>query len=225
MAKDESDFLRLLHSTEHSFVERKTVNDGRDWVKTAVAFANTLPNDQEGVLFIGATDSGEIETKTSSFDKIQKSFSEKMQSVYPHIYYTTRIVQEDSKECLAVIVPGSPLRPHFSGPPYVREGSQSPAASPEQYELLLAARTGKAYLLQQWEAKLITLRILIRQSGMAYVIHQHAHDASVVSANQFYLTVSFQNQKHSYPLGRLEISFADIANRLEVQVEGLPTPF
>ncbi|MGA7241905.1 MAG: ATP-binding protein, partial [Terracidiphilus sp.] len=120
MAQSESDLLRLLHSTEHSFVERKTVGDSRDWVKTVVAFANTLPNEQEGVLFIGATDGGDIEASPSNLDKLQKTFSEKMQSAYPPIYYSTRTVQENGKECLAVIVSGSQSKPHFAGPLYVR---------------------------------------------------------------------------------------------------------
>jgi hypothetical protein len=42
--KTEADLLRLPHSTEHTFVERKTVGDTKDSVKTAVAFANTLPD-------------------------------------------------------------------------------------------------------------------------------------------------------------------------------------
>jgi predicted HTH transcriptional regulator len=225
MAQAESDLLRLLHSTEHSFVERKTVSDGRDWAKTVVAFANTLPSGQEGVLFIGATDAGEIESRHSNLDSIQKTLSDKMLSVYPPIYYTRRVVQESARECLAVIVPGSPLSPHFAGPPYVRVGSQSFVASSQQYESLLAARTGKAYELQRWEGKLITLLTLSRQNGIAYVVNKNSQQATVVGANQFYLTVSFGNRTYSYPLSRIEISFDHTAGRLEVQLEGLPEPY
>jgi predicted HTH transcriptional regulator len=56
--KTEEDLLRLLHSEEITFVERKTVGDTRDFAKTIVAFANSLLHDQEGVLFIGATKLG-----------------------------------------------------------------------------------------------------------------------------------------------------------------------
>jgi predicted HTH transcriptional regulator len=225
MAGDEPDLLRLLHSTEHSFVERKTIGDSKDWVKTVVAFANTVGDDQEGVLFIGATNDGEIQDPGSGLDKLQKTFSEKMQSAYPPIYYTVTTVQEGEKECLAVIVPGSAARPHFAGPPYLRDGSQTVVAKSEQYESLLAARTGKVYELQKWVGKSITVRILTRQSGMAYVINQNVHEAQVNNANQFYLTVSFGNRIQSYPLNRFEISYDNAANRLEVEVEGLPQPF
>lgn len=225
MGANESDLLRLLHSTEHSFVERKTVGDSKDWVKAVVAFANTLSTDQEGVLFIGATDAGDIETSPSNLDKLQKTFSEKLQSAYPPIYYTTKTVQEDGKECLAVIVPGSPAKPHFAGSPYIRDGSRSVVPDPQRYDSLLASRVGKAFELQRWEGKPITLRILSRQNGMAYMVNQTTEEASVIGANQFYLTVFYRNRDHSYPLNRLEISFDNVANRLEVQVEGPPSPF
>jgi hypothetical protein len=224
MARTEPDLLRLLHSTEHTFVERKTAGDYKDWVKTVVAFANTLANDQEGVLFIGATNSGEIEERPANFDKLQMTFSEKMQAAYPPIYYSTTTVRENGRECLTVIIPGSPSRPHFAGPPYLRDGSRTIVADSERYEALLGARIGKVHELQKWIGKSISVRILTRQSGMAYVVNQNLHQATLVRANQFYVTVSFGNRVDSYPLNRFEISFDNVAGRLEIEVEGLPTP-
>lgn len=69
MAFEEADLLRLLHSTEHTFAERKTQGDHKDWVKTVVAFANTFEPPIEGVLFIGATDEGNIESKPANLDQ------------------------------------------------------------------------------------------------------------------------------------------------------------
>ena len=89
MALNEADLLRLLHSTEHSYAERKTANDPRDWVKTIVAFANTLDPSQEGVLFVGATDAGQIEEKQNNLDKLQKTLSDKAAAIYPPVYFTT----------------------------------------------------------------------------------------------------------------------------------------
>ena len=218
MAQSESDLMRLLHSTEHSFVERKTVGDSRDWVKTVVAFANTLSNEQEGVLFIGATDSGEIEATPSNLDKLQKTFSEKMQSAFPPIYYTTRVLREDDRECLAIIVPGSALRPHFAGPLYIRDGSQSLVAKSELYESLLASRIGKVYELQKWVGRLITLRMFDRPYSGSRSLQQTTNDATVIGANQFYLTVLFNNRKWSYPLSRFEIAFDHVSDRLEIEL-------
>jgi predicted HTH transcriptional regulator len=225
MAQSETDLHRLLHSTEHSFVERKTFGDTKDWVKTVVAFANSLRDDQEGVLFIGATDDGAIQDVPTNLDKLQMTFSEKIQSIYPPVYYTTKTVRENEKECLVVIVPGSPARPHFAGPPFVRDGSRTVVASSGRYESLLAARTGKAFELQRWEGKLVSVRTFSRQAGIAYVVNQRVEAATILVVNQFYLTVSFGNRTESHPLNKLEISYDNSANRLEVQIEGVPTPY
>lgn len=218
MERTESDLLRLLHSTENSFVERKTVGDSRDWVKTVVAFANTLGNDQEGVLFIGATDGGEIESVSSGLDKLQKTFSEKMQSAYPPIYYTTRIIQEKDRECLAVIVPGSSSRPHFAGPLYLRDGSQTVVAKPDQHESILATRIGKVYELTRWVGQEITVRMFNRREGVGYSLEQTTIGATVVGVNQFYLTVLLNNRHWSYPLRRIDLAFDHVQNRLEIEL-------
>lgn len=225
MALDGSDLLRLLHSAEHSFVERKTIGDVRDCVKTIVAFANTLSNDQEGVLFVGATDKGEIEAHSSSLDKLQMTIADKVQGIYPSVHYTTKTVQEDGRECLAVIVAGSPSRPHFAGPLFVRDGSRTVVANSERYDSLLAARTGKTYELQRWQGKQISVRTYQRQGGIAYTVNQTVVQGTVFSANQFYVTVSFGNRNQSYPLSRVQITYDDTAKRLEIEVEGLGTGF
>jgi predicted HTH transcriptional regulator len=223
--KTESDLLRLLHSAEHTFVERKTVGDTRDIAKTVVAFANTLPYDQEGVLFVGATDAGEIEAHSSSLDEIQRKLSEKAKSIYPDVYFTTKTVQEGGKECLAVMVPGSPSRPHFAGQLFVRDGSRTVIANTERYESMLAARIAKTYELQKWEGKPVTVRTLTRQSGIAYMINETKQQGHLVAANQFYLTLDMGNRKVSHPLNKVEISYDHGAQRLELQVEGLPQAF
>lgn len=210
--RTELDLLRLLHSAEHTFVERKTVGDMRDAVKTVVAFANTLPDDQEGALFVGVTDAGEIEAHSSSLDKIQKNLSEKLQNIYPAVYSTTKMVQESGKECLAVIVPGSRRRPHFAGQPFPRDGSRTVVASAERHESMLAARTAKTYELQKWEGNDVTVRIVVRQKGMGYAMSDTWWQGRLVSANQFYLTVDDMGNRdrgsrtNSYPLKRVEIS-------------------
>lgn len=214
----EADLLRLLRSTEHTFAERKTIGDSRDWLKTIVAFANSLETNQEGVLFIGAKDNGEIEESPANLDKLQKTLSEKIQSAYPPIYYTTRIVGYEGKECLAVIVPGSPSRPHYAGPLYLRDGSQTIIAKAEQHELLLAYRVGKARALREWLGKTITIRTFSRVEGVGYRLDQSVLDATVIECNHFYLTVMMNNRRWSYPLGRFEIAYDHVRDRLEIEV-------
>lgn len=60
----EADLIRRLRATEDAFVERKTVGDDKyDWLKTAVAFANTAPIDYPCVLYIGVKNNGDIEDR------------------------------------------------------------------------------------------------------------------------------------------------------------------
>ena len=225
MVQSDADLLRLLHSTEDSFVEKKSIGDSRDWVKIVVSFANSLTPEQEGVLFIGVRDSGEIEEKVGDPDKLQATFSQKLKVAYPPIYFTTRIVQENGRECLAIIIPGSAARPHFAGPAFIRDGSQTVEATSAQYESLIASRLGKVYELQRWLGKSITLRELRRESGIAYVVNVTNQPATVVSANQFYVTLNVNSRNHSYPLSKVDITYDNVSDRLELRVEGLPSPY
>src|SRR5713101_2674622 len=141
---NESELLARLRNFEDHLVERKTIKDERDWKKTAVAFANSVPVGLPAVLFIGVRDNGEIETPQPNLDEIQKKFNARMQRVYPRIAYVPKIISENGKQALAVIIPGSELRPHFAGLAYVRRGSESIEASEEQFAELIAQRDSKA---------------------------------------------------------------------------------
>jgi hypothetical protein len=206
-----------LHSTEHTFVERKTTGDQKDWVKTVVAFANTLEPTQEAVLFIGVKDGGEIEDKPSNLDKLQMTLSEKTTSIYPPVYYTTKIIKNGDRECLAVIVPGSSTKPHFAGPLFLRDLSQTVVASSEKYESLLAARTSKAHELQKWVGCEITIIEFQRSPGISYQVNETSKVGRVLACNQFYLTVLLNNHNWSCPLASLEISYDDAHARLKIE--------
>src|SRR5277367_5030243 len=118
MPMNEDDLGRRLHSTETTFVERKRVSDTQDIAKTVVAFANTLRPDQEGGIFVGATDEGLLEDHNADLDKLQKTFVEKTRNIYPQCpYFEAHEVREGEKACLAIVVPGGPDKPYFAGPP------------------------------------------------------------------------------------------------------------
>jgi Schlafen, AlbA_2 len=217
MALDEDDLLRLLHSTEHSYAERKTANDSKDWVKTVVAFANSLDPSQEAVLFIGATDNGEIEPKSANLDKLQKTLSEKMQAIYPPVYCTTKSLKEGDKECIAVIVPGSPAKPHFAGPLYIRDLSKTVAATMGQYESLLATRTSKANELQRWKGRDITLVEIHRLAGIVYQVERITGAAPLIDCNLFYVTLNVGGRKKSFPLASFEIAYDHESDRIQIE--------
>ena len=217
---NEDDLRRRLHSTETTFVERKRVSDTQDIAKTVVAFANTLRPDQEGVIFIGATNDGFIEDHNADLDKLQKTFVEKTKNIYPECpYFEAHEVKEDRRACLAVVVPGGSNKPYFGGPPYFRRASTSVKASYEEFRGLLATRSGKAYELQQWIGKQVTLKNFVRRPSVAYQVDVQVLQAEVVDCNQFYLTVFLNNRKWSYSLASLEISYDHVQNRLQIERE------
>ncbi len=217
---NESDLIRKLHSTERTFVERKRVSDTQDIAKTVVAFANTLRSDQEGVIFLGASDNGLIENHSSDLDKLQKTFVDKTKSIYPECpYFEAHEVREDGKACLAVIVPGGSNKPYFAAPPYFRRASTSVKASYEEFQCLLATRSDKAYELLQWIGKPITLKNLVREAGIAYHINPQTVEATIDACNQFYVTISLGNRKHSFPLSKIDLTFDHQQNRLQIERE------
>jgi predicted HTH transcriptional regulator len=129
----DTDLLSRMRNFEDHLVERKTAKDEKDWKKTAVPFANSVPVGLPAVLYIGVRNNGEIETPQTNLDDIQKKFNAQMQRVYPRIAYVPKIIAEGERQALAVIIPGSELRPHFAGLSYVRKGSETFEASEEQF--------------------------------------------------------------------------------------------
>jgi predicted HTH transcriptional regulator len=104
---------------EDGVIERKTFGDSQDWVKTVVAFANSVPLGRCGVLYVGLRSDGSVEQNTPDLDKVQRTLRRKLEAVFPPISYTSRVIGDGPQKYLCVIVPGSSNRPHFSGAAYV----------------------------------------------------------------------------------------------------------
>lgn len=205
------EMLLWLRDPEHTFVERKVFSDSKDWLKTVVGFANSTPIDYPAVLYIGVKDNGEPDAKSVDLDSVQKSLSEKVSVAYPTIYYETKILDVGGKNVLAVIVPGSPTRPHFAGPAYVRDGSKTVNASKEQFDQLITQRNSKAYKILEWKGKAVNYGNIRRGEARPSSFGQ----GTVVDCNQFYVTLDL-NGRVSFPLDRIEVSFDDKGNRLEL---------
>jgi hypothetical protein len=66
---------------------------------------------------------------------MQIGLADRLQSIYPAIYYTTKTVQEGGRECLAVIIPGEIGGHETYSPPApqrdTRAGFPSARANPE----------------------------------------------------------------------------------------------
>jgi|SRR5229473_1697275 len=160
----DAEILRRLNSSEDSFVEKKSLGDMKDVVKTCVAFANTCAaEDPPGILCYGVRDDGTIETSTANLDSAQKKIREKLSEVYPPIEYKTRVIPKNERSFLVLIVPGSANGPHFAGPAYVREGSSTVVASEELFPRIIDRRERKVREILKSKGQ----RVLMRR----YVIH------------------------------------------------------
>jgi predicted HTH transcriptional regulator len=151
----DAEILRRIKVEEDGFVKRKSLGDWKkDAVKTCVAFANSCSVDGlPGLLRIGVKDDGTIEPSTQNLDSVQKSFERELKKAYPEIPHQTRIVLSPEGKFLAVTVPGSTQGPHFSGPAYVRVGSQTVEASKEQFDRIIDLRDRKVREILKWKNK------------------------------------------------------------------------
>jgi len=183
----DQDILLRLTNTEDSTVERKTANDYRDCLKTAVAFSNSLPVDDPGIICVGVRDNGTVEDNIN-LESLQNKVSAEIRKVYPAIYPQMKALKDArGKDFLAVIVRGSLERPHFSGPSYVRDGEQTKEASESQFTRLIAERTSKVREILKWRGKPITFLVL--SSGSRHLSTGSTSVQIVVDCNQFFVTL------------------------------------
>lgn len=151
--------LERLNNNEDGFTERKTeAAKPLEFRQTLVAFANSVPEGQIAVLFIGVADDGRV-TGVVNSDSLQKKLREIAENCcYPSVKYQSQVLEVEGKSVVAVLVGASQERPHFAGPAFVRRGSESVAASKEVYEELIASRNTKAGKLLRNKDQLITFR-------------------------------------------------------------------
>jgi Schlafen, AlbA_2 len=208
----DEDILRRLRDTEDSTVERKTAGDYRDCLKTAVAFSNSLPVDDPGIIFVGVGNDGTVQDKLN-LDSLQRDVSREPGKIYPPVHPQMKVIGDSAaKEFLAVIVRGSENRPHFAGPSYVRDGSQTVEASKDQFERLIAERNSKTYALRQWLGKVVQVK-----RGSAFI----AEPWEVEDCNQFYAVLRNLNPgglSESFPLSRIELAYDPQLRKLELRV-------
>jgi len=220
----DQDVLFRLSAFEDAFVERKTVSDSKDWLKTVVAFANSAPVGDPAILFIGVRNDGQIEGN-ANLDSLQRTLSEKLALAYPPIYCLPKVLQQNGKQFLAVIIPGSADRPHFAGPAYVRDGSQSIVSSAKQFDRLIAERNSKTYDILKWKEKTVTLKRPEKQElygGSTRLIPANWFPVTLLDCNQFFVTLRSVKQIDavaSFPLGTVELNFDHVEKRLELILE------
>jgi hypothetical protein len=215
----DADVLARLTNTEDSTVERKTASDYRDCLKTAVAFSNSLAVGDPGIIFVGVGNNGAV-LDNSNLDSLQMKISGELNKVFPPIFPQMKVMNKQGKEFLAVIVRGSENRPHFAGPSYVRDGSQTREASEQQFERLIAERNSKAREILLWKDQIVTVRFDVPDNrGIEFFLGGGWKQACrIVDCNQHYFTASVESTTKTlaHPLERLGISFDHNNDRLEL---------
>jgi predicted HTH transcriptional regulator len=217
---DPSELLKRMRNFEDNYIERKTFGDKKkDWLKTVVAFSNTVPLGETGVLFIGAKNDGTVEDQNVNLDTLQKTFNEEIAKVYPPVSCQMQILEDGAKQCLAILIPGSKDRPHFAGPAFIRKGSETIVASESLFNQLIAERQSKPYTILRWKGKQIDIDVmytgdLVMRMGPV----QTSFPATVVDCTLFYVSIISQTGPKSIPLDRINVSHS--ASRLKLEVIG-----
>lgn len=221
--KDE--LFRRLTDLEDNFTERKLEGANRaDLRRTIVAFANSVAEPRSAVLYIGVGNDGRI-VGVSNADSLQKMIHEICERGYPPIVPTMEVLSTEGKSVVAVVVTYSGNRPHFSGPAYVRQGSQSIVASEEIFEELVTGRLGKPREILKWKNKVVTVVVRGKELGSAKILgdprYHVRHECMVMGCTPHYVKLQdIGTDKHiSEPLDNVKIAWDETKYRLMLLVE------
>src|SRR5262249_42424776 len=158
MAKND-ELLARLNNKEDNFTERKLEGAGtNEFRKTIVAFANSVTDNQTGVLFIGLRDDG-IVAGVNGTDSLQKTIQDICEKdCYPPTKPSCTVLNIADKDVVAVEISASNKRPHFPGPGFVRVGSESKVATADLYEELLTSHCSHAGQLLKLRGQTVTVQ-------------------------------------------------------------------
>jgi hypothetical protein len=188
----EDELLERLKDEEDALVERKPTADKDEIRAAACAFANTVKDPNTGVLFLGVARDGTPNGKMTNPDDTQRQIRNKyLPRCYPPIEgFQTYALTVGGKHAVAVVVHESRNRPHFTGPAYVRVGSETVEASAAKYQELIEERNDLVWALKPWVGRLISV-----QQEQEYPVAPGYHGWTSVdrmtleSVNNFYATL------------------------------------
>ena len=209
------ELIDRLSLHEDSFVERKL--EGGDYKPTLVAFANSVPEGREAVLYLGVRDDGEV-AGVSNPDTLQKKIQRFCaESCYPPLSYTAELLPRDGKVLLAIVITSSKERPHFSGPAWTRRGSQNIRADAETYDHLVTSRHTKAAELLKYLGKQVTVLTWKNQLGHPECADVKAgtslhgplkqDEYTILDVNPFFVRLEKQGRRVSEMLRNIDISY------------------
>jgi hypothetical protein len=125
---------------EDGLLERKLESDKKDFLKTFVAFANSVRPGHTAVVLIGERGDGSIQG-VSDPDEIQKKIRRECERIYPDIVWRSAVYDKDGKPCVRVEIEYSGDTPHFGEAAWIRRGSESVKANNEMFQRLIELRS------------------------------------------------------------------------------------
>jgi hypothetical protein len=162
----------------------------------------------------------------SNPDQLQKTVREVCeQDCYPPIIFSTEVLPVDGKFVVAVVIPPSIDKPHFSGPAFVRKGSESVTASREMFEELIISRTDKCAAILRNKGKVVTVITQQHHLGETKVItgnSRERYDCRIEScdAHVLHLVDIGTDRQISEPLQNVTVSYDNKRYRLMLIITG-----
>jgi predicted HTH transcriptional regulator len=222
MTLSDADILARLTAIEDGTTERKPYADSRGWVKTVVAFSNSLAIDQPGILFVGVNNDGTIQSQPTNFEDKQKAVTGEISNIFPPVNPTILVREKDGRQFIAVIVFGSRERPHFAGKSYVRSGTQTIEASEENLRQLKAQRSSKVAEILKWKDKVVVVNYLHPEDIHHRVGRVATSVRSIVDGcNEHWVTLKDSGnppERRSISIRRVELSFDYPGNHMVLEV-------
>jgi hypothetical protein len=221
------DALRaLLKRPEDNFIERKPAGVNRAEIrKTLGAFANSVPEGQTAVLFIGIRDNGSLDPVAAP-DTVQKTIADICsRDCYPAIVFRSTTLTEQEGPILAVEIDHSRAKPHFSGPAYVRRGSQSEIASEQLFQGMVEDRTSKVAALRRMQNQIISIVSLQRKLGEDRPIvsagYQQLAEGRILELDAHNIRLEFTSGLHvTEAISRTEPSYDEARHRPKIIIRG-----
>src|SRR6266487_128632 len=180
MTKDE--LKARLTQDEDGFLERKESAHHSDVKESLVSFANAVPLGREAVVLIGQRPDKKI-VGVPNADKLQRDVRDWARQCYPPVSAGLEIIPTEQGQVVAIVIPHSTKRPHFTGKAYKRVGSQNVEASEEMLDEMIASRNETAGRLLAHKGEIISVDFESRLLGSRSSIVTRPDECRIESAS------------------------------------------